>query len=157
MAGSRVHQNLIGVVVAAAGLLGFGRVAATQSDNYDPTLTRVVRLLPRRPDEIKVVNADAIARSSPGRVRHIDGFVIDGQRIVYLVRQSETLRRAVQDAGIFDYALAIIIWHEMAHIEGADEPNAQRQDEALWLEYVRDGRVDAVRGLKYLKLLKARR
>jgi hypothetical protein len=143
MAGS--VQNLIGVLVAAAGLLGFGRVAATQSDDYSPTVTRVVRLLPRPPGEIKVVNADAIARSSPGRVRHVDGFVIHGQRIIYLARQSQTLQRAMRDGGIFDYALAIIIWHEMAHIEGADEPNAQRQDEALWLEYVRDGRVDAVR------------
>ena len=130
MAGSRVHQNLIGVLLAAAGLLGSGPVAAAQSANYDPTLTRVVRLLPRPPDEIRVVNADALARSSPGRVRRVDAFVIDGQRIIYVVRQSDTLQRAVQDAGIFDYALAIIIWHEMAaHVDGADEPHARREEE----------------------------
>jgi hypothetical protein len=59
--------------------------------------------------------------------------------------------------GIWDYALAITVWHEMAHVAGADEAEAQRQEEQLWREFVVSGKVDAGRGLAYLRLLRNRR
>jgi hypothetical protein len=45
----------------------------------------------------------------------------------------------------------------MAHLDGADEPEAQRREEALWEDYVLQHRVDRARGLKYLALLRKRR
>lgn len=76
---------------------------------------------------------------------------------MYLMRQGPTLQQALKGSGIFDYALAIVIWHEMAHIDGADEPTAQREEEQLWKEFILTRRVDSVRGLNYLAVLKKRR
>ena len=59
---------------------------------------------------------------------NVEAFVNQGSRVVYLVRQGVTLQGALKGRGVFDYALAAIIWHEMAHIDGADEPAAQRAD-----------------------------
>jgi hypothetical protein len=67
------------------------------------------------------------------------------------------LQAALKGPGIFDYALATIIWHEMAHIDGADEAAAQRAEEQLWTEFVLAQRVDRARGMQYLALLKRRR
>lgn len=52
--------------------------------------------------------------------------------------------------------LASIIWHEMAHLEGADEREAQRREEALWTGFVLHHRVDEVAGLRYLDIMKKR-
>ena len=46
--------------------------------------------------------------------------------------QGAALRGAQNGRGIFDYALATLIWHEMAHLAGASEREAQRQEEELW-------------------------
>ena len=75
----------------------------------------------------------------------------------YLRHAGRHTRSPASDGGgIFDYALAIIVWHEMAYIDGADEAAARRADEQLWAEFVLAGRVDGVRGFKYLTLLKKR-
>ena len=73
-----------------------------------------------------------------------------------MIAQGGTLRGAQKGAGILDYVLASLIWHEMAHLAGAGEPEAQRQEEELWTQYVAAGRVDTNRGLNYLALLKQR-
>ena len=132
-------------------------MAAQQANEYDQTLARVIRLLPRPPDKVVVINADASGRSLHDKLQHVEGFVTHGERVVYLVQQGETLQRAMKGAGIFDYALAITIWHEMAHIDGADEAKARQAEEQLWGQFVLEGRVDSVRGMKYLALLKSRR
>ena len=53
--------------------------------------------------------------------------------------------------------LAAIIWHEMAHIEGLDEPQAQEREEELWKRFVQRGLVDGGVGLTYLDELRRRR
>jgi hypothetical protein len=45
----------------------------------------------------------------------------------------------------------------MAHVDGAQEPEAQRLEEQLSLEFILWGKVDARRGLAYLNLLRKRR
>jgi hypothetical protein len=45
----------------------------------------------------------------------------------------------------------------MAYLDGADEHEAQRREEALWKEYVLQHRVDRARGLAYLTLSRKRR
>jgi hypothetical protein len=53
--------------------------------------------------------------------------------------------------------LAAIIWHELAHIDGADEKQAQRQEESLWKRFLLDERVDRVTALRYLAAMNNRR
>ena len=152
----RVHTCLLGILIICAGLLGAVPAAAQQPNQYDLTVARVIRLLPRPPEKVVVIDADISGRSLHDKLQHVEGFVIRGERIVHLVRQSDTLQRALKGPGIFDYALAITIWHEMAHIDGADEATARRAEEQLWTEFVVAGRVDRVRGMRYLTLLKNR-
>jgi hypothetical protein len=52
--------------------------------------------------------------------------------------------------------LATVIWHEMAHLDGADERGARKEEEALWMRFVRDGVADQVTALRYLQALKRR-
>jgi hypothetical protein len=128
----------------------------TRCRDCNEVIRRIEKLLPRRPEKVVVIDT---GREPPGfqrQIRHAEGFTIPGDTTVYLKKQGPTFQRALQGAGIWDYAVAIIVWHEMAHIDGADEPIAERQEETLWQAYVVEGRVDASRGLKYLKLLQAR-
>jgi hypothetical protein len=157
MVRSSVQQCLVGILVLSARFLASAPAGAQQPAEYDQTLARVIRLLPRPPDKVVVVDADTSGKSFHDKLQHVEGFATYGQRVVYLVRQSDTLQRAMKGPGIFDYALAIIIWHEMAHIDGADEATARRAEEQLWAEFVLAGRVDRDRGMKYLALLKSRR
>ena len=156
MVRSRVQSCLLGILIICAGLLGSVPAAAQQPNEYDLTVARVIRLLPRPPEKVVVIDADISGRSLHDKLQHVEGFVIRGERVVHLVRQSDTLQRAVKGPGIFDYALAITIWHEMAHIDGADEATAQRAEEQLWTEFVVAGRVDRVQGMRYLALLRKR-
>jgi hypothetical protein len=157
MSRSCVHRRLVGFLIVSGWCCGSLPAAEPPAGAYDVTLARVLRLLPRQPDKLVVFDADTSGRALHDRLQHVEGFVTPGERIVHLVRQGETLRRAMKGAGIFDYVLATIIWHEMAHIDGANEANARRAEEDLWTEFVLARRVDSVRGLNYLVLLKKRR
>ena len=79
-----------------------------------------------------------------------------GDPAVYLTKQGSTFQHALQGPGIWDYALAIIVWHEMAHLEGANERQARQREEELWSQFVVAGRVDTRRGMAYLDLLRKR-
>jgi hypothetical protein len=136
-------------------LLGLSPVNAGASA-YDEAVTRALRLLPRQPDKIVVVERDEGFRVRAGKP-HVEAFVNHGSRVVCLVRRGVTLQAALKGPGIFDYALAAVIWHEMAHIDGADEAAAQEAEEELWREFIVAQRVDAARGMRYLALLKKRR
>ena len=58
--------------------------------------------------------------------------------------------------GTWDYALAITVLAQMAHLEGASEREAQAKEEALWLEFVRNGEAKANRGWRTLARLRKR-
>ena len=148
---------LVEVLIVSGWLVASGPAAAQPVSEYDQTLARVTRLLPRQPDRVMVLDADASGRSLHDKLQHVEGFITHGERVVYLVRQGETLQRAMRGAGIFDYVLATIIWHEMAHIDGANEPKARHAEEELWRQFVLERRVDGVRGMTYLVLLQKRR
>jgi len=157
MVRSSVHRCVVGILAVGAAFLGSLPAAAQQADEYDTTVARVIRLLPRPPEKVVVIDADTSGQSLHDKLQHVEGFVNPGRRVVFLVRQSDTLQRARKGPGIFDYAVAITIWHEMAHIDGADEATAQRAEEQLWTEFVVAGRVDRFQGMRYLALLKNRR
>jgi hypothetical protein len=83
----------------------------------------------------------------------VDAFISKGQPVVYLSPHSEVLKDAWQGSRIHTYMLAAIIWHEMAHLDGADEREAQRKEEGLWKRFVVERRVDPVTALRYLKAM----
>jgi hypothetical protein len=140
-------------------MLSFGRVDGAQTDGqrYDPTVRRALALLPTQPRKVLVVDASRALQRVDAEGRKVQAFVIVGEDAVYLVAQGDALRRGQNEgAGMLDYVLATLIWHEMAHIAGADEREAQRQEEELWQRFVTGSRVDSGRGLRYLALLRKR-
>jgi hypothetical protein len=121
------------------------------------TLLSALEALPRRPQQIVVVD---IARMSPelaAEMRDVDGYVLGGDRVIYLLRQSATLQAAEYTGGTNTLMLASVIWHEMAHTDGLDEPAARRREEELWKEFVMSGRVGSSVGMAALAELRARR
>jgi hypothetical protein len=62
----------------------------------------------------------------------------------------------VQGQAFHTFALASVIWHEMAHGEGKDEREARRREEELWTSFVRDQRIDQGTALRYLDALTRR-
>jgi hypothetical protein len=140
-------------------VIAIGQLAAAQtvSGPYAETIHRALALLPTQPARTLVVDAAQAARVVDAHGRRVEAFVRYGENVVYLIAQGPTLRSAQKGPGIFDYALATLIWHEMAHLGGADEREAQRQEDILWEQYLAPGRVDTGRGLNYLAMLKKRR
>jgi hypothetical protein len=120
------------------------------------TLRAALEALPRRPARIEVVDDSAAPPALQQLTRDLDGFVPIGSDVIYLRRQSVTLREA-ESGGPFVLMLAAVIWHEMAHAEGLDEQQARRREEDLWKQFVQKGLVDSALGLTYLDELRRRR
>ncbi len=108
------------------------------------------------PDRLAVIDADEAKPDVKPTLLKLDAFTVKGSPVVYLVRQSALLRGAVEGRAFHGYALASVIWHEMAHAEGADEREARRREQSLWTTFVRDQRMDQVTALRYLKALATR-
>ena len=146
----------LGPLVVFGTLLAFTTVEGRQGAE-EQALSRAMRLLPRQPE--KVVPIDRAAASDRYKRRpEVEAFASQADRTIYVVRQGTTLRSASsRGPGILDYAMAGIIWHEMAHLDGADEATAQRAEEQFWTQCVLAQRVDRTRGMQYLELLRKRR
>ena len=140
------------VLISSCGL----EAGQTASGPYEETVKRALGLLPKQPAKILVVDATEAARAIEAPGRKVQAFVRHGENVVYLIAQGRTLRDAQNGSGMFDYVLAAVIWHEMAHLAGAGEREAQRQEEELWMQYVARGRVETNRGLNHLAVLNKR-
>jgi hypothetical protein len=139
-------------------LLAPAGATARQPPEAHTVVRRVLALLPQVPAAVKVVtDTDPILRRLGHSPEHVDGFVVPGDSNVYLRAEGSMFRLALKGPGPADYALAAIVWHEIAHQRGASEPEAQLQEENLWATFVAAGQVDRTRGIKYLQLLKQRR
>jgi hypothetical protein len=128
-----------------------------QTRAYDETVARALALLPEQPKQVVVIDAEKTPPALRHRLERAEAFVILGEPIVCLRMQGKVLKDAKRTGGLFDYALAAIIWHEMAHIAGADERAAQKQEEGLWRQFIVQRRVDTSRALAYLGRLAQRR
>jgi hypothetical protein len=120
-------------------------------------LQAALESLPRRPERIVMVNADEKPLEHENQRRDLDAFVPLGSRVIYLRRESPTVRAAEYDGGPYVLMLAVVIWHEMAHTVGLDERQAQLREEDLWQQFVQRGLVDSGFGLTYLAELRRRR
>lgn len=146
---------VLGPLVVLGALLGFTPVEGGQS-GHEQAVGRALRLLPRQPEKVVLIDR-ADASQLYKRRPEVEAFANSADRIIYLVRQGDTLQSALKGPGIFDYALATVIWHEMAHLDGANEAAAQQAEERFWMACVVAQRVDRTRGMQYLALLKQRR
>jgi len=137
-----------GIIVARTVVFGdFDRLA----------LRAVLEVLPRPPETIVFVDTEPSPSAHEKQLRGLDGFVPVGSRVIYLRRQSPTLRAAELEGGPYLLMLAAVIWHEMAHTEGFDERQAQQREEDLWKQFVQRSLVDSGIGLTYLDELRRRR
>jgi len=140
-------------VLIALAVLGWLNPALLGAPRYDPIIQRVLTLLPRPPSQVVIVDVGLAADDVREALRMVDAFIVKGRRVVYLTSHNEILQGTVSGWPMYEHMLAAIIWHEMAHIDGADEEGAQRKEEGLWRRFVADGRVDRVTALRYLKLM----
>jgi hypothetical protein len=142
---------LAGMMPAMAGAEG------NDPDRYDLIVARAIRLLPKSPMQVAVIDADEARPEVRATLLRLDAFTVPGSTIVYLVKQSAVLQGAAKGTQLYDHMLASIIWHEMAHADGAGERAAQRAEEQLWTRFVRDGILDQLTALRYLQALTSRR
>ncbi len=119
-------------------------------------LTRALDLLPRKPARVAVIDATHARPDTRDALLGLDAFVVRDSPVVYVVRQSALLRGAMAGSSIHVHALAAAIWHEVTHVDGADEREARTHEQALWTSFIRDQRVDREYGLRYLSALERR-
>jgi hypothetical protein len=119
-------------------------------------LVGALSLLPRLPRRVVVIDATGARPEVRPTLARLDAFVTAGSPVVYVVRQSRLLRGAVDGSALHTHALAAVVWHEMAHVDGADEREARAREQALWTTFVRDQRVDHIAALRYLAALDRR-
>jgi hypothetical protein len=131
--------------------------AVRAASPFDPVLERVLKLLPKRPLGLAVIDPNQAPPDVRRTLLTLDAFITKGGRVVYLTSHSDVLQGALKGSQLCDYILASIVWHEMAHIDGANEAEAQRREEQLWTTFLLEERVDRIQGLRYLKALKSRR
>jgi hypothetical protein len=103
-----------------------------------------------------IIDADEARPEVRESMLKLDAFITKGGRVAYVVKQSAVLEAAARGSALHECMLASIIWHEMAHIDGADERGARRAEEQLWTEFARDAAVDPITGLRYLQALRRR-
>jgi hypothetical protein len=130
--------------------------AGTTAAAERQVLKLALRALPRRPARIAVIDLTEAKPDVQVTLRQLDAFVLTGSPVIYVVRQSRLLEGALAGSATHVLALATVIWHEMAHADGADESQARKQEEALWSRFIRDQRVDPVVALRYLDALTRR-
>jgi hypothetical protein len=130
---------------------------------YDRAISRAIEHLPRRPTRLVVIDANETKPGVREMLLKLDAFTLrqdaiamDGPKAVYLVKQSTVLEEVANGSRFYEYVLASIIWHEMAHLDGADERGARHAEEQLWTCFVRDGISDQITALRYLNALMKR-
>lgn len=154
------HQAIgrfVSFIFAAGMMPAMAGAEGTGPGPYDLIVARAIRLLPRSPMQVAVIDADEARPEVRDSLLKLDAFTVPGRKIVYLVKQSAVLQGAARGSQLYEHMLASIIWHEMAHGDGAGERAAQRAEEQLWTRFVRDGIFDQVTALRYLQALTNRR
>lgn len=162
MAGNRTLPAAAGAVIAAGIVLlsswaaaagSRGATVVTANEASTAAINRALSLLPHRPENVAVIDPETVKPEVRETLWKVDAFISKGQPVVYLSPHSEVLKGAREGSRIHTYMLAAIIWHEMAHLDGADEHGAQGREEGLWKRFVVERRVDPVTALRYLKAM----
>ena len=109
------------------------------------------------PKRIVMVGPKTVTPELQAQIRGLDAFVPVGSDVIYLKRQSPTVREAELSGGPYLFMLALVIWHEMAHVDGLDELGARRREEEMWKQFLQGGEVDSAIGMAYLAELRNRK
>jgi len=145
-----------GALIVASGHSAQVSLAVTQDQSYRTTVNRAVALLPRRPQGVLIIDVEDAKAEDVDHLRKLQAFTLKGQSVVYLTKHGEALRAALTGSRFHEHMLATVIWHEMAHIEGADEHEARRREEELWTRFMLANAVERVAALNYLVMLETR-
>jgi hypothetical protein len=151
------RQWLLFLFVATTPLTATALQGASLDPDYKATIKRAVELLPKRPAAVSVINTDDAKPEDRAYLGKLQAFVLRDSPVIYLPMHGQVLRLALKGSRFYDHMLATVIWHEMAHIEGADEAEARRREERLWTTFMLDGVVDRDAAMAYLSALKKRR
>ena len=147
---------LLTLVLATSNARAAAQAPEHSDTKYREAVRRAVELLPKRPAQILVIDVNDAKPEDRDYLLRLQAFIIPGRQVVFLTKHGDVLRLAQQGSRFHEYMLATVIWHEMAHLEGADEAEARRREEALWTRFLADGAVDRDAGLNYLVALKHR-
>jgi len=150
-------KRATGVDTSADTVIDCGPTTRRGWENCVRTIRRIVALLPRRPQKVRVLDPRHATPELRARLQHVDGFAERGERVVCLNERGDALGHALSTSGVWDYVVAIVVWHEMAHLDGAPESEAQQAEEDLWEQFIVSRKVDGAEGLAYLRLLRKRR
>ena len=160
-----IHRA-VGWLVSFVMVVGVARAVLRAEDDtprHHRAVSRAIALLSRRPVHVAVIDADEAKPEVRETLLKLDAFTLrvdavtmDRNKVVYLVKQSTVLQEAAKGSSFYEHVLASIIWHEMAHLDGADERGARHAEEQLWTRFVRDGISDQVTALRYLNALAKR-
>ncbi len=161
-----IHRA-IGWLLSFVMVVGMAVAVLRAEDNnplrYDRAVSRAIAHLSRRPVHVAVIDAHEAKPEVRETLLKLDAFTLrldagtrDRSKVVYLVKQSTVLQEAAKGSPFYEHVLASIIWHEMAHLDGADERGARHAEEQLWTRFVRDGISDQVTALRYLNALTKR-
>jgi len=160
-------HRAIGWLLSFVIVVGMVPAVPRADDNnpgpYDRAISRAIAQLSRRPVHVAVIDAHEAKPGVRETLLKLDAFTLrldavmmDRSKVVYLVKQSTVLQEAAKGSRFYEHVLASIIWHEMAHLDGADERGARHAEEELWTRFVRDGISDQVTALRYLNALAKR-
>src|SRR4051812_5509131 len=116
MPASRTWQSALALLLALSSLAASSKTGPATAAQYDEAVNRAIRVLPRRPEKVVVVDASCAIPPVDAHGHRVEAFVTLGDPTVYLVAQGDMLQHALKAPGIFDYAVAATIWHEMAHL-----------------------------------------
>jgi hypothetical protein len=152
-AGAVIATGIVLLSSSAAAAGSRGPTIVTADEVGTAAINRALSLLPHRPEHVAVIDPATVKPEVQETLFKVDAFISRGQPVVYLSPHSEVLKGAREGSRIHTYMLAAIIWHEMAHLGGADEREAQRKEEGLWKRFVVERRVDPVTALRYLKAM----
>src|SRR5262245_26761748 len=116
--------------------------------------TAVLEVLPARPERIEILDLASLSETARRKVGARDAFVLAGHRTIVVIRQGATLRQAEFGDGFDRLVLASLVWHEMAHANGAGERAALEEEQALWHRFIRLGIVSRGDGMTYIQRLR---
>jgi len=88
-------------------------------------IAAAIAMLPKRPVRIALMDVSQNRPDVRDHLLTLDGFTVKGNGVIYLVQQGRILEGARRGSTLCRAMLAGVIWHEMAHLDGADERSAQ--------------------------------
>jgi hypothetical protein len=132
----RAHRLLIlGLIVLAGSSTLTVAGANPRAMHPDPAVRRALSLLPGPIDAtIEVIDSRVLSRADRRLLQGVCAFVYPGVAHIFIADTCPAYRGA--ERSLFEaIKLAGILWHELAHVEGADEPDARRlESEAVrWM------------------------